>query len=84
MEITLMTYKTSGLVFVRQINNLIRLQYIEASTFYALSYIINFLFTATGVAIGLCHAPLLKICENGVATRVDDIYTREEYPMYTR
>ena len=30
-----------------------------------------------------CHAPLPKICENGVATRVGDVYTREEYLTYT-
>jgi len=33
--------------------------------------------------LDMCHAPLLKICENGVATRVDDIYTRGKYPTYT-
>ena len=31
-----------------------------------------------------CHAPLPKIRGNGVATRVDDIYTRGKYPTYTR
>ena len=32
-------------------------------------YIIEFIY---------CHAPLLKIRENGVATRVGDVYIREE------
>jgi len=31
-----------------------------------------------------CHAPLLKIRGNGVATKVDDVYTREKYPTHTR
>jgi len=32
----------------------------------------------------ICHAPLLKIQENGVATRVGDVYTREKKPhVYT-
>ena len=31
-----------------------------------------------------CHAPLPKIRRNGVAARVGDVYTRGEYPTYTR
>jgi len=31
---------------------------------------------------GFCHALLPKMRENGVATRVGDVYTREEYPTY--
>ena len=31
-----------------------------------------------------CHAPLPKIRENGVATRVGDVYTRGKNPTYTR
>jgi len=30
-----------------------------------------------------CHAPLPKMHENGVATRVGDVYTRGENSMYT-
>jgi len=30
------------------------------------------------------HAPLPKIRENGVATRVGDVYTRGKYPTHTR
>jgi len=32
----------------------------------------------------MCHAPLPKICGNGVATRVGDVYTRGKYPIYIR
>ena len=31
-----------------------------------------------------CHAPLPKIRWSEDATRVDNIYTREKYPTYTR
>jgi len=50
----------------------------------------KFLFMQVGISLihcGFvegCHAPLPKIRGNGVATRVGDVYTRGQYPTYTR
>jgi len=36
------------------------------------------------IRVEQCHAPLPKIRENTVATRVSDVYTQGKYPTYTR
>ena len=50
-------------------------------------WIINVIFwidlEITRLADSWCHTSLPKIRENGVATRVDDVYTQGEYPRYT-
>ena len=42
------------------------------------------LFSTFSFIKSICHAPLPKIRENGVAMRVGDVYTRGKYPTHIR
>ena len=45
---------------------------------------VTFVDDCKGKIISICHAPLPKICENRVAMRIDNVYTREKIPhLYT-